>query len=89
MDDKGGRERQGDSPAKRPQPRRFPVGDRVGIQIVRLLASWSKVSCSRWAKALALEYGIDYRTPIFAIHKKGHYGSIVGHAFSDLKDIPL
>lgn len=41
---------------------------------------------SAMAKKLACEYGIDYRTPLFAIHKKGHYGSIVGKAFSDLKD---
>ena len=33
------------------------------------------------AKNLAAEYGIDYRSPLFAIHKKGHYGGIVGFAF--------
>ena len=38
------------------------------------------------AKALAPEYGIDYRTPVFAIHKVGHYGSIVGRAFADLRE---
>jgi len=38
---------------------------------------------SKRALELAPEYGIDYRTPIFAIHKKGHYGGIVGRAFSD------
>ena len=26
------------------------------------------------AARLAPEYGIDYRTPVFAIHKNGHYG---------------
>lgn len=41
---------------------------------------------SKRAKELAGEYGIDYRTPIFAIHKRGHYGSIVGRAFADWKD---
>lgn len=41
---------------------------------------------SRLAKELAPEYGIDYRTPVFAIHKKGHYGGIVGHAFTDWKE---
>jgi len=30
---------------------------------------------------MAPEYGIDYRTPVFAIHKNGHYGSIVGKGF--------
>ncbi len=38
------------------------------------------------AKELAGEYGIDYRTPLFAIHKKGHYGGIVGHAFADMQE---
>lgn len=41
---------------------------------------------SRRAKDLAPEYGIDYRTPVFAIHKSGHYGGIVGHGFFDGKD---
>lgn len=41
---------------------------------------------SKLAKELAPEYGIDYRTPVFAIHKKGHYGGIVGHAFEDWKE---
>jgi len=41
---------------------------------------------SRAAVRLAPEYGIDYRTPLFAIHKKGHYGSIVGRAFGDLRE---
>jgi len=36
---------------------------------------------SKLAKELAPEYGIEYRTPIFAIHKRGHYGGIVGHPF--------
>ncbi len=37
------------------------------------------------AARLAPEYGIDYRTPAFAIHKAGHYGHIVGRAFEDLR----
>lgn len=41
---------------------------------------------SALAKKIAPEYGIDYRTPVFAVHKKGHYGSIVGRSFSDLKE---
>lgn len=41
---------------------------------------------SRKAKELAAEYGIDYRSPIFAIHKKGHYGKIVGRSFLDEKE---
>ena len=41
---------------------------------------------SELAAKLAPEYGIDYRTPIFAIHKNGHYGSIVGRGFDDMKE---
>ncbi|MBQ1333522.1 MAG: amidohydrolase family protein [Lachnospiraceae bacterium] len=38
------------------------------------------------AAGIAPEYGIEYRTPIFAIHKKGHYGGIVGRGFADLSE---
>ena len=40
----------------------------------------------RAAKELAAEYGIDYRSPVFAIHKNGHYGSIVGYGFDTMKE---
>ena len=40
-----------------------------------------KWGVSSLAKGLAPEYGIDYRTPAFAIYKKGSYGSILGHSF--------
>ena len=36
------------------------------------------------ARELAEEYGVTYRSPAFAIHKKGRYGSIVGKSWSDL-----
>lgn len=38
------------------------------------------------ARKLAPEYGICYRTPVFAIHKKGCYGGIVGRGFGDMKE---
>ena len=38
------------------------------------------------AKEIAPEYGIDYRTPVFAIHKEGHYGSIVGKSFATMRE---
>lgn len=41
---------------------------------------------SKRAKEIAPEYGIEYLTPIFAIHQKGHYGGIVGRAFGDVKE---
>ncbi len=51
----------------------------AGISFVRDGGDARNVS--KLAKVLAPEYGIDYRTPIFAIHKKGHYGGIVGLPF--------
>lgn len=36
------------------------------------------------AARLAPEYGIDYRTPCFPIHRKGHYGAFIGRGFEDL-----
>lgn len=41
---------------------------------------------SKRAKELAPDYGIVYLTPVFAIHKEGHYGGIVGKAFGNLKE---
>lgn len=38
------------------------------------------------AKQIAPEFGIDFRTPVFAIHKKGYYGNIVGRSFLDYKE---
>lgn len=41
---------------------------------------------SSYARLVAEEYGIDYRTPLFAIHKNGHYGKIVGLGFDTMKE---
>lgn len=38
------------------------------------------------AKEIAPDYGIEYVTPMFAIHKSGHYGGIVGRGFENLKE---
>lgn len=38
------------------------------------------------AREIAPEYDIDYRTPVFAIHKNGHYGKIVGFGFNNGKE---
>ncbi|MBQ8814686.1 MAG: amidohydrolase family protein [Lachnospiraceae bacterium] len=38
------------------------------------------------ARELAEEYGIEYRTPIFAIHKNGFYGKIVGKCFDTIAE---
>lgn len=55
-----------------------------GISFVR--EGGDPYGASSLAKKLAPEYGIDYRTPVFAIHKEGHYGSIVGRSFSSMKE---
>ena len=39
-----------------------------------------------FAAKLAPEYGIDYRTPIFSIHKKGHYGGFIGRGYDTLAE---
>lgn len=44
-----------------------------------------KFMVSAAAKKLACEYGIDYRTPVYIIHKKGYYGQLYGRAYDDLK----
>lgn len=41
---------------------------------------------SKRTMEIAPEYGITYRTPVFAIHKEGHYGGIVGKAYRDLRE---
>ena len=41
---------------------------------------------SAFAKKIAPEYGIRYATPLFAIHRNGHYGGIVGRGYSDLQE---
>ena len=42
---------------------------------------------SEYASKIAPQYGIDYRSPMFAIHRKGHYGRIVGCAWEDLEKL--
>ncbi len=38
------------------------------------------------ARELAGEYGIDYRSPAFPIHKNGHYGAFIGRGFDTFDD---
>ncbi|WP_373211952.1 amidohydrolase family protein [Ruminococcus sp. 5_1_39BFAA] len=56
----------------------------LGVTFVR--DGGDALGVSKRAKKLAGEYGIDYRTPIFAIHKNGHYGAIVGRGFDSMKE---
>ena len=38
------------------------------------------------ARDLAGEYGIEYRSPLFPIYKKGHYGAFIGRGFESLAE---
>lgn len=55
-----------------------------GIKFIR--DGGDALGVSKKTRELAAEYEIDYRTPIFAIHKNGHYGAIVGKGFDNLKE---
>ena len=55
-----------------------------GIRFIR--DGGDALGVSARAKELAPEYGIDYRTPVFAIYKEGHYGSIVGKSFATMRE---
>ena len=41
---------------------------------------------SACAASIAPQFGIDYRTPLFAIHKNGHYGSMFGRGFDTIEE---
>ncbi|WP_287971526.1 amidohydrolase family protein [Blautia sp.] len=64
--------------------RHFKAYQDKGISFVRDGGDFLHVS--QKAKELSGSYGIDYRTPVFAIHHNGHYGKIVGRGFDTLKE---
>ena len=39
-----------------------------------------------FAARIAGEYGLDYRTPAFPIHRRGHYGGFIGRGYDTLKE---
>lgn len=45
-----------------------------------------KYMVSAYAKQIAGEYGIDYRTPVWISYKKGCYGGMYGRPFETMKD---
>ena len=53
----------------------------AGVTFVR--DGGDRLGVSRLAKSLAEEYGIDYRTPLFILHREGFYGSMYGHGYRD------
>lgn len=62
----------------------FQAYEKAGIHFVR--DGGDALGVSARARQLAPAYGIDYRTPIFAIHKNGYYGGIVGHGFDTIEE---
>ena len=56
----------------------------AGVSYIR--EGGDKYGVSVLAKELASEYGIEYRSPVFAIHKKGHYGGIVGKGVESFRE---
>lgn len=62
----------------------FQSYEEAGIRFIR--DGGDALGVSARAKELASLYGIDYRTPIFAIHKNGYYGGIVGHGFDTIEE---
>lgn len=62
----------------------FETYRKAGVSFVR--DGGDNCGVSKRAAQIAQEYGIDYRTPVFAIHKEGHYGKIVGRSFGNMKE---
>lgn len=56
----------------------------AGITYVR--DGGDRFGVSARARELAGDYGIEYVTPVFAIHRKGHYGGIVGREAETLQE---
>ena len=45
-----------------------------------------KFGVSVFARKIAHEYGIDYRSPSFLIHKKGFYGGMFGRDYTSMAE---
>ncbi|MCL1802500.1 MAG: amidohydrolase family protein [Eubacteriaceae bacterium] len=60
---------------------RLKAYSEAGVSFLR--DGGDNIGASLYAASIAEEYGIDFRTPAFAIHKKGCYGSFIGYSFSD------
>ncbi|MDD3795821.1 MAG: amidohydrolase family protein [Lachnospiraceae bacterium] len=64
--------------------RKLALYQKAGVTFLR--DGGDALGVSEYTKRIAPEYGIDYRTPIYAIHKNGHYGGIVGLGFDTMKE---
>lgn len=77
------RERHADAPDERWI--RGVFGDLRARGIMYFRDGGDRLGVSRLAKAIAPEYGIEYRTPEFILHREGHYGAMYGRSFGDLR----
>ena len=76
--------------------RHDPVPDEGFIH--RMLAIWQEKGFTylrdggdawgvgRFASKLASEYGVEYRTPVFPIHRNGRYGGFIGKGFDTMAE---
>ncbi|MCI8549630.1 MAG: amidohydrolase family protein [Lachnospiraceae bacterium] len=62
----------------------FKAYEEAGITFFR--EGGDHLGVSSFAAEIAGEYGVDYRSPVFAIHKKGHYGGIVGLSYETMAE---
>jgi hypothetical protein len=46
-----------------------------------------KYMVSAYAKKIAGDYGVDYRTPVFIAHKSGYYGAMYGRSFETMNEL--
>lgn len=67
--------------------KRLEEYQKAGISFFREGGDYLGVSS--YAAKIAGDYGIDYRSPVFAIHKKGHYGSIVGLEYESFPEFAV
>lgn len=63
------------------------LGGYASRGITRLRDGGDNMGVSLQAKKIAGEYGIDYLTPGYALHKKGYYGDILGKGFEDEREL--
>lgn len=64
--------------------KRFESYRDAGITFIR--DGGDNCQVSAYAAHISSEYGIDYRTPLFAIHRKGNYGANLGKSYSNLSE---
>ena len=74
----------------RPEPDRELIRSRLAALraagVVYYRDGGDILGASAYAREAAGEYGIEYRTCVFATHKRKQYGWIVGHAFDGPKE---